>query len=60
MKLVALLCSVILLAAAGSSWADEDKVADALKFKMKSIEGKDVDLEKYKGKVVLIVNLASQ
>ena len=32
----------------------------SLKFKMKSIDGKVVDLAKYQGKVVLIVNLASQ
>lgn len=32
----------------------------ALNFKMKSIEGKEIDLEKYKGSVVLIVNTASK
>lgn len=31
-----------------------------LDFKMKSIDGKEVDLAKYKGKVVLIVNTASK
>jgi glutathione peroxidase len=31
-----------------------------LDFKMKSIDGKDVDLSKYKGEVVLIVNVASK
>jgi glutathione peroxidase len=36
------------------------KVGPALSFKMKSIDGKDVDLSKYQGKVVLIVNVASQ
>jgi glutathione peroxidase len=34
--------------------------ADVLNFKMKSLEGKEVDLRQYKGKVVLIVNVASQ
>lgn len=29
-------------------------------FKMKSLEGKEVDLSKYKGKVLVIVNVASQ
>lgn len=29
-------------------------------FKMKSLEGKDVELSKYKGKVLLVVNVASQ
>lgn len=37
-----------------------DKAASALNFKMKSLTGKEVDLSKYKGKVVLIVNVASQ
>ncbi len=36
------------------------KVSGPLQFKMKSIDGKDVDLAKYKGKVVLIVNVASE
>ena len=31
-----------------------------LSFTMKSLDGKDVDLSKYQGKVVLIVNLASK
>ncbi|MFW6170555.1 MAG: glutathione peroxidase [Planctomycetota bacterium] len=31
-----------------------------LKFTMKSLDGKDVDLSKYQGQVVLIVNVASQ
>ena len=51
-----------LLALSVSTVQADDKAATpaALKFKMKSIEGKVVDLAKYKGKVVLIVNLASQ
>ena len=36
------------------------KVPAALDFKMKDIDGKDVDLSKYQGKVVLFVNVASQ
>jgi len=32
----------------------------ALNFKMKTLDGKDVDLSKYQGKVVLLVNVASQ
>lgn len=36
-----------------------DKVSGPLDFKMKGIDGKDVDLATYKGKVVLIVNVAS-
>ena len=38
----------------------EKKVAPALKFKMKSLAGKPIDLASYQGKVVLIVNVASQ
>src|SRR5260370_41115974 len=38
----------------------EKKVPAVLNFKMKSLDGKDVDLSKYEGNVVLIVNLASQ
>jgi glutathione peroxidase len=37
-----------------------NKVPEVLNFKMKSLAGKDVDLSKYKGKVVLMVNVASQ
>ena len=39
---------------------DKAETPAALKFKMKSIDGKVVDLAKYQGKVVMIVNLASQ
>src|SRR5437879_5608937 len=34
--------------------------ADVLNFTMKSLAGEDVNLEKYKGKVVLFVNVASK
>jgi glutathione peroxidase len=35
-------------------------VSPALSFKVKSLEGKEVGLAKYQGKVVLVVNVASQ
>jgi glutathione peroxidase len=38
----------------------EDKAAGPLSFKMKSINGPDANLAEYKGKVVLMVNVASQ
>jgi glutathione peroxidase len=38
----------------------EDKVPASLDFKMKSLEGKDVSLSKYQGKVILVVNVASR
>ncbi len=36
------------------------KAKSVLDFKMKNIEGKDVKLSKYKGKVILLVNTASK
>jgi glutathione peroxidase len=38
----------------------EERTPGPLEFKMKSIMGKEVDLTEYKGKVVLIVNVASE
>lgn len=38
----------------------DTKVGPALNFKMKTINGKEVDLSQYQGKVVLFVNVASQ
>jgi len=49
---------------ASSALADDNngdqKVPPVLNFKMKGIEGKDVDLSKFQGKVVMFVNVASQ
>ncbi|MBY0230202.1 MAG: glutathione peroxidase [Gemmataceae bacterium] len=36
------------------------KAGPALQFKMKDIDGKEVDLSKYAGKVVMFVNVASE
>ncbi|HUR55897.1 MAG TPA: glutathione peroxidase [Gemmataceae bacterium] len=49
----ALLCGV------SACTAEDKKVTSALEFQMKDIDGKEVDLSKYKGKVVLFVNVAS-
>jgi len=38
----------------------DSKVSPVLNFKMKSIDGKEVDLSKFQGKVVMFVNVASQ
>jgi glutathione peroxidase len=38
----------------------DKKVPGVLNFSMKSLDGKDVDLAKYQGKVVLFVNVASK
>ena len=56
--------AVVVLSVAVAGAADKEtkgkKVETALDFKVKSIDGKDVDLNTYKGKVVLFVNVASQ
>ena len=39
---------------------DSKKTPAVLNFKMKDLDGKEVDLAKYKGKVVLFVNVASK
>jgi len=49
MKILALICTLLFLAP-----------SSAYDFKLKSIEGKEFSLAKYKGKKVLIVNTASQ
>ncbi len=38
----------------------EEKTSPALAFKVTSLDGKEVDLAQYRGKVVLIVNVASK
>jgi glutathione peroxidase len=48
------------VAACVTSAEAQEKAAGALGYTMKSIVGKDVDLADYKGKVVLIVNVASK
>jgi len=57
-----LFVGLLALALLGSVRADdkEKKMASPLDCKMKGIDGKDVDLSQFKGKVVLFVNVASQ
>jgi len=50
----------LLIGVASAQAKGEKKVAPVLQFKMKDINGKTVDLAKYQGKVVLIVNVASE
>jgi glutathione peroxidase len=53
----------LLAVGAGAASADDKgdkKVPPALDFTLKGLDGKDVNLAKYQGKVVLIVNVASQ
>lgn len=54
-KLSLLLATALLFT--GATLRAEDSVHE---FKVKNIEGKDVDLSEYKGKVLLIVNVASK
>ena len=49
-----------LLGGASACRAEDKKVTNALEFKMKDIDGKEIDLSQYKGKVVLFVNVASK
>jgi glutathione peroxidase len=57
----ALAAPLILSSAAIVSAQDSTKKpTSVLDFRVKDIDGKDVDLAKYKGKVLLIVNTASQ
>ena len=61
--IVALVAPVALMAFAVSLAGlaqGAEKVASALSYQMKSLDGKPVDLSKYHGKVVLIVNVASK
>jgi glutathione peroxidase len=58
-----LLLAVLGLTGCASSEATEQeptKMSKPLSFTMKSLDGKDVDLREYEGKVVLIVNVASK
>lgn len=58
------LAVMAVFAVAGAASGDEKQakkdVPKSLQFKMKSIDGKQVNLAKYKGKVLVIVNVASQ
>ncbi len=57
--LLAGLLAVVVASARADSKGDT-KVGNVLDHKMKDIDGKDVDLSQYKGKVVMIVNVASK
>lgn len=54
-----LLLAGVVAACVSSVYGDE-KTGGALNFKMKTIAGQDADLAQYKGKVVLMVNVASK
>jgi glutathione peroxidase len=55
--------AVVALGLSSAARADDNggkNVSGALQFKTKGLDGKTVDLSKYKGKLVLIVNVASE
>jgi glutathione peroxidase len=58
--LIALTLSAVLLGDVVHAADAEKASAGPLAYKMKSLDGKDVDLAKYKGKVVMVVNVASE
>ena len=53
------LVAVVFCACLGTGTSEDKKMTGPLEFKMKAIDGKDVDLSQFKGKVVLFVNVAS-
>ena len=62
-KVVALAVALLIPCAAGAAplaKKEDKKVPPVLKFTMKGLDGKDVDLSQFQGKVVLIVNVASE
>lgn len=58
-KLGTILLAGVVAACVATTVQAEEKPPAALNFTMKSITGQDVDLAKYKGKVLLVVNVAS-
>lgn len=60
--IVCLLAGLLALApaAARAESKGDKKVPSVLNYKMKGLDGKEVDLSKYQGKVVLFVNVASK
>lgn len=64
MKHVLLAAAAVMVIISLAGWktanADERKISGPLDFTMKDIDGKDVDLSGYLGKVVLFVNVASK
>jgi len=54
------LAAVVLAGCATAGTGEDKKVTSPLDYKLKDIDGKDFDLAKLKGKVVLFVNVASK
>jgi glutathione peroxidase len=61
LDLLLTLTGLVFLSAVATPLAgQEKKVPPVLNFKMKALDGKEVELARYQGKVVLIVNVASE
>jgi glutathione peroxidase len=64
LRLLSLMAVVLVMAVVSANTLRADdkggKVPAALNFKMENLAGEQVDLSKYKGKVVLMVNVASK
>jgi glutathione peroxidase len=58
--LLSILATLAILVTGNLSAAEETKIPAALKFKMKTLAGKEIKLNQYRGQVVLIVNVASE
>src|SRR5437016_3065012 len=60
MKALSVTAIAALFGLAVTCQAEDKKVTSPLEYKMKDIDGKDYDLSKLKGKVVMFVNVASK
>lgn len=60
MKFIGALLTVAMVLMTTPARAAEKESQDVLSFTMKDLKGEDVDLSKYHGKVVMIVNVASK
>jgi glutathione peroxidase len=58
--LTSLTCLAIVTSPVAAEEKGDKKVPAVLNFKMKALDGKDIDLSKYQGKVVMFVNVASE
>jgi glutathione peroxidase len=58
--LVAIIAIAFLIGSASADEKGAKPVPPVLNFKMKGLDGKEMDLARYQGKVILIVNVASQ
>jgi len=52
--------ALIAIMTASGAFAGEGDTVQVTKYKMKDIDGKDVDLSAYQGKVLMVVNVASK